>query len=52
VHGKTAIVRHRLDADTNDAGKGTAQVHLKVMTVWVIEKGGWKLLGRQAVKTS
>lgn len=52
VHGKTAIVRHRLDAETNDAGKGTAQVHLKVLTVWVIEKGSWKMLARQAVKTT
>ena len=52
VHGKTAIVRHKLDAETNDAGKGTAQVHIRVMTVWVIEKGEWKLLARQAVKTT
>lgn len=52
VHGKTAIVRHKLDAETNDAGKGPAQVHIRVMTVWVNEKGEWKLLARQAVKTT
>ncbi|KAA2239320.1 nuclear transport factor 2 family protein [Chitinophaga agrisoli] len=49
IVGNTAIVRHKLAADTNDSGKpGT--VHLRVMLVWAKEGGEWKLLGRQAVK--
>lgn len=49
VTGKTAIVRHKLDATTNDNGK-PGEVHLKVMTVWIKQKGHWKLLARQAIK--
>lgn len=49
VVGKTAWVRHELEAETMNGGKpGT--VKLKVLLVWVKEKGGWKLLARQAVK--
>jgi ketosteroid isomerase-like protein len=49
VVNNTAVVRHQLDATTNDGGKpGT--VKLKVLLVWVKEKGEWKLLARQAVK--
>jgi ketosteroid isomerase-like protein len=44
-----AVVRHILNAVTNDGGKpGTA--HIKILLVWVKEKGQWKLLARQAVK--
>jgi len=49
VEGKTAIVRHVLDADTNDGGK-PGQVHLAILLVFAKEKGGWKMLARQAVK--
>jgi hypothetical protein len=49
VFGKTAIVRHTLDAKTNDSNKpGT--VKLMILTVWMKEHGKWKLLARQAVK--
>lgn len=49
VAGNNAIVRHILSASTNDGGKpGT--VKLKILLVWVKEKGQWKLLARQAVK--
>lgn len=44
-----AIVRHTLLANTNDGGK-PAVVKLKILLVWVKEKGEWKLLARQAVK--
>ncbi|MDE3252961.1 MAG: nuclear transport factor 2 family protein [Bacteroidota bacterium] len=48
VHNN-AIVRHILDATTNDSGKpGT--VKLKILLVWTKEKGKWILLARQAVK--
>jgi ketosteroid isomerase-like protein len=44
-----AVVRHTLKATTNDGGKpGTANI--KILLVWVKEKGQWKLLARQAVK--
>ncbi len=49
VVGKTAIVRHSLNATTNDNGKpGT--VKLKVMLVFQKEKGKWLMLARQAIK--
>lgn len=46
----TAIVRHILEGTTNDKGKAPGVVKIKVMLVWVKEKGSWKLIGRQAVK--
>lgn len=49
LHGKTAIVRHKLDAITNDNNK-PGEVHLYVLLVWVKEGGVWKLCARQAVK--
>lgn len=49
VKDQTAIVRHKLSAQTNDGGK-PGNVNLGVMLVWVKEKGEWKLLGRQAFK--
>jgi ketosteroid isomerase-like protein len=47
----TAIVRHVLKATTNDNGK-PGEVNLKVLLVWHKANGEWKLLARQAVKTS
>ena len=44
-----AIVRHTLSAKTNDGGK-PAEVHLKVLLIWQKQKGGWKLVARQAIK--
>lgn len=49
VYGKTAIVRHKLNASTNDGGK-PGEVHLLVLLVWQKQGGDWKLLARQAVK--
>jgi ketosteroid isomerase-like protein len=49
VYGKSAIVRHNLDAQTNDGGK-PATVKLKILLVFANENGDWKLLARQAVK--
>lgn len=51
IVGKTAIVRHNLDATTNDGGK-PATVKLKVLLVFMKEHGNWKLVARQAVKPS
>ena len=49
VDDKVAVVRHTLNAATNDNNKpGT--VKLKVLLVWHKEKGQWRLWARQAVK--
>ena len=50
ISDDVAVVRHTLNAKTNDAGKGPAEVHLRVLLIWQKEKGSWKLLARQAVK--
>jgi hypothetical protein len=52
ISGKVALVRHVFKAQTNDAGKGPGEVNLKILLVWQKQKGGWKLLARQAVKLS
>jgi hypothetical protein len=49
VIGKTAIVRHKLDAVTNDNGV-PGETHLLVLLVWINKHKQWKLLARQAVK--
>lgn len=49
VNRQTAIVRHNLDAITNDNGK-PGEAHLHVLLVWQKEGKYWKLLARQAVK--
>lgn len=51
ISGKVAIVRHTLNAKTNDGGK-PGEAHLKVMLIWQKQKGGWKLLARQAIKNT
>lgn len=49
LYKNTAIVRHQLEATTNDGGKpGTVKLH--VLLVWVKSKQGWQLATRQAVK--
>lgn len=49
IYKNTAIVRHELNAVTNDGGiPGT--VKLRVLLVLVNEKNGWQLAARQAVK--
>lgn len=51
VSGRTAIVRHVLDADTNDGGN-PGHALLGVLQIWQKQGKNWKLLARQAVKTS
>ena len=49
LSGKTAVVTHKLSADTADGGKpGTAKIG--IMLTFVKDHGDWKLLGRQAFK--
>jgi len=49
VQNKTALVRHTLNAKTNDKNV-PGNVKLYILLIWNKEKSGWKLLGRQAVK--
>ena len=49
INKKVAMVRHKLNATTNDNGK-PGEVHLLVLLIWQKQHGSWKLLGRQAVK--
>ena len=49
VQNKTALVRHTLNAKTNDKNV-PGNVKLFILLIWSKEKAGWKLLGRQAVK--
>jgi hypothetical protein len=49
VVGKNAIVRHQFSAVTNDNGK-PGNVKIKVLLIFLKEKGQWKMLARQAVK--
>lgn len=48
--GDVALIRHALNAKTNDAGTPGA-VSLKVLQVWQRQGGQWKLVARQAVRT-
>lgn len=50
ISGDVALVRHIFKAKTDDAGKAPGEVNIKVLLVWQKQKGGWKLLARQAVK--
>ncbi|MBV4356682.1 nuclear transport factor 2 family protein [Pinibacter aurantiacus] len=49
---ETAIVRHKLSANTDDKGKGPRKVELYILLVWQKNGGKWKLLARQAVKVN
>ena len=50
IKGNTAVVRHNLNATTNDSRKpGTVQI--KILQVWIKDGSKWKLLARQAVKS-
>jgi ketosteroid isomerase-like protein len=49
VAGNTAIVRHKLSAQTNDGGK-PGSTALGILLIFQKQKGEWKLLARQAYK--
>lgn len=51
ISGKTAIVRHKLHATTNDGGK-PGEVRLFILLIFQKENKQWKLLARQAVRQS
>lgn len=47
--GKTALVRHKLSAKTNDNGT-PGMANIGVLLVFQKQQGDWKLIGRQAFK--
>lgn len=49
VSGNVGLVRHKLDAVTNNDGI-PGEAHLYVLLVWQKTAGQWKLVARQAVK--
>lgn len=49
ISDNNAIVRHKLDAATNNDGVA-GEAHLLVLLVWQKKAGKWLLLARQAVK--
>jgi ketosteroid isomerase-like protein len=49
VNKNVAIVRHKLNATTNDNGK-PGKVNLAILLIWQKQHGQWKLLARQAIK--
>ncbi len=49
LFGKTAIVRNKLFATTNDGGK-PGEVKLALILVWQKHQKAWQLIARQAVK--
>ena len=49
TEGKTAIVRHILEADTFN-NQVAGHIRLKILLVWVKDRKDWKLIARQAVK--
>jgi hypothetical protein len=49
ISGNTAVVRHKLNATTNDNGK-RGEVHLLILLIFQKDRKQWKLLARQAVK--
>lgn len=51
VIGKTAIVRQIMELDVK-GNNTTNHLNLKVLLVWVKEKGKWTLVARQAVRIS
>ncbi len=50
ITDKTAVVRHKFYAQTNDGGKGVATVNLSILLIFHKVIGDWKLLARQAVR--
>ncbi len=49
VLGNTAIVRHKIAAQTNNGGT-PGSTKLGVLLVWQKQQGKWKLVARQAFK--
>jgi ketosteroid isomerase-like protein len=49
ISKKTAIVRHTFVSKTDTGGKA-GEIKIGNVLIWEKQKGGWKLIGRQAFK--
>jgi hypothetical protein len=49
ITGDVAIVRHKLNGQTSDAGK-IGSLKIAVLLVWQKQKKQWKLIARQATR--
>ena len=49
ILNKTALVRYKMHAFTNDGGK-PGEVNLGILLIWQKEKNQWNLIARQAYK--
>ena len=50
IVGNTAIVRHKMQGETQNKEKVMSPINLNVLEIWLKQKGQWKLLARQAAK--
>ncbi|MEZ4898489.1 MAG: nuclear transport factor 2 family protein [Saprospiraceae bacterium] len=48
--GKTALVRHLMDANVKGADGQVSSIKLHILTVWQKKGSHWRLLARQAVR--
>lgn len=48
IAGDNAIVRHTFDCINNLPEGKTATAHIRILQVWKLDQGAWKLLARQA----
>ncbi len=52
IDDDVAIVRYLFKAKENKTDGTVTPLNFSMMLVWVKQKGAWRLMGRQAVKTS
>ena len=51
VYDGTAVVRHILQAQTND-GQILRNIKLMILSIWHKQNGSWKIVARQSVKAT
>ena len=51
VYDSTAVVRHILQAQTND-GQILRNIQLMILSIWHKQNGSWKIVARQSVKAT
>ncbi len=48
VVGDDAIVRHTYDSDVGQPDGSVKTAHIRVLQVWKLDKGAWRLIARQS----
>jgi ketosteroid isomerase-like protein len=48
VVGDNAIVRHTYDSDVGQPDGSVKTAHIRVLQVWKLDKGAWRLIARQS----